>query len=222
MDDVLAIIPARAGSKGIPRKNLAECGGRPLIDWTLQAVNEAGLVTRAVLSSDMLQIRERAWGKVWPLPRPHHLAEDHSSTESVIEHAIKECGPAGIYVLLQPTSPLTEGKHIDEAIRLLEMSQADSVVSVVRSHVFLWNKTWDGRAVPNYAPQERPRRQEMQQFEENGAIYVFRRQTWAAARCRVGGRVELYEMDEEHRLQVDTPEDLEQMSRLLERRAVPA
>lgn len=216
--ETLAIIPARGGSKGIPKKNLADCGGAPLVDWVIAATNAARLVDRAVLSSDDPEIYRRAYGKVAPLPRPPELAEDTTSTEAVLAHAIESESTADIYVLLQPTSPLTDGHHIDEAIHLLEVLDVDSVVSVVPTHALLWEN-----GQPGYDPQLRPRRQEMsKRFEENGAIYVFTREFWERTGCRLGGNVELYVMGEEHRFQVDSPADLELVSWLLRREMVPA
>lgn len=216
MTEVLAIIPARGGSKGIPRKNLAPCGGRPLVDWTIEAANDSRRVTDAILSSDDHEINERATGRVRAVHRHPLLAQDDTSTEAVIA-SLLPFDPPDIVVLLQPTSPLRTGAHIDEAVQLLEDTwQADSVVSVVPSHAYLWAA--DG--TPLYT--ERRRRQEMRQFEENGAIYAFTMEHWRRTGNRLGGHVELYVMGEEHRLQVDTPDDLEAMSRLLERAAVPA
>jgi N-acylneuraminate cytidylyltransferase len=222
---VLAIIPARWGSKGIAKKNLAECGGRPLVDWVIEAANESRHVTRGVLSSDGLQIRERATmagGKVWPLPRPEELARDETPTEPVIQHAIDQVGEEfDAYVLLQPTSPLTRGQDIDRAVEMLLLHPLDSVVSVVPSHTFLWRRLpesrWGLRSMPiNYSLGSRPRRQDMvNEFEENGAIYVFTRALWEETGCRLGGRVGLYEMGEEHRFQVDSEMDLAIVDRWL-------
>lgn len=208
--DVLAIIPARGGSKGIPHKNLAICGGRPLVDWTIEAANESRYVTTAVLSSDDGGILMRARGKVLPELRPDFLAADDTSTEAVLDFVIRDRRES-LIVLLQPTSPLRTGSHIDAAIE--KLGSADSVVSVVPSHAYLW--TDDG---PLY--QGRKRRQEMNQYEENGAIYVFTRDHWLKTHNRLGGQVELFVMAPEHQLQIDIPADLQLASWLLERQAV--
>lgn len=227
MSGVLAIIPARGGSKGIPGKNLAACGGRPLVDWTIEAACAARYVDWAVLSSDDDAILARAGDGIIPHRRPAELAQDHTPTEPVIADAIDAFVRSqrivpDILVLLQPTSPLRTGQHIDEAITLLRVTARDSVVdyrdsvvSVVPSHAYLW--TAEG---PLYT--ERRRRQDMEQYEENGAIYATTMEQWRRSGDRLGGRVALYIMSEEHRYQVDSPEDLEVLSRLLERRAVAA
>lgn len=214
MTDVLAIIPARGGSKGIPHKNLALCGGQPLVDWTVLAAHDARLVTRGVLSTDSPEISGHAAGKVLPLERPAWLAADDTSTEAVIEHALSVEDAPDVIVLLQPTSPLRNSAHVDDAIRLLWSSGADSVVSVSPSHTYLW----DAEGKPLYA--ERKRRQEMEQYEENGAIYVTTIDQWRRTGNRLGGRVALYVMGDEHRIQIDSPADLEVVSRLME--GVPA
>ena len=219
MSDVLAIIPARGGSKGIPRKNLALCAGIPLVDWTIRAAEDSGTITSALLSSDDDEILARArWDKVIPLRRPDELARDETTTEAVIEHALGcVLEPPEIIVLLQPTSPLRTAAQIDEAVRCFMVAQLDSMVSVSPSHAYLWDE--DGH--PLYT--ERKRRQEMWwQYEENGAIYVFTLEHWKRTGNRLGGDVSLYVMGEEDRLQIDTPLDLEIASMLMTRRAVTA
>lgn len=209
---VLAIIPARGGSKGIPKKNLADCAGRPLVDWTIQAANDSRLVTDAVLSSDSYEILARATGKVQPMLRPENLAQDETPTEPVMEQVLAMVKPEpDLIVLLQPTSPLRTGKHIDEAIELLCKTDADSVVSVVPSHAYLWGD--DG---PWYTHRER--RQDMRaRYEENGAIYVVTWAQWVESYTRISQGAELFVMGEEHRLQVDSPIDLEMAAWLLRR-----
>jgi len=211
-EHVLAIIPARGGSKGITRKNLRDCAGRPLVDWTIAAANDSRRITTAILTSEETDILARGWGKVRRHRRPLDLAHDDTPTEPVIADALdwwlgEGHEEPGAIVLLQPTSPQRTGRDIDDAIALLERTDADSVVSVVPSHAFLW--TPEG---PLY--HERRRRQELEGrlFEENGSIYVFTLDHWRRTGNRLGGHVELYVMGEEHRTQVDTPFDLEQVS----------
>lgn len=216
--NVLAIVPARGGSKGIPRKNLAPCAGRPLVDWTLQAATESRFITHRVLSSDDDEIldRGRSYFGFAGLQRPEELAQDDTATEPVMMHAIGAAVQTDLIVLLQPTSPLRTADHIDMAIALLLDSGVDSIVSVVPTHAYLWDDSG-----PLYT--ERLRRQDMKPwYEENGAIYVTTREQWELTGNRIGGRVALYVMDEVQRLQVDSPADLEMASFLLEHQAVPA
>jgi CMP-N-acetylneuraminic acid synthetase len=134
---VLAVIPARSGSKGIPNKNLAPLCGRPLIAHTADAVRRSTRVTRAVVSTDSPAIAEasRALGLDVPFIRPGALAADDTPMLPVLQHALREVRGTGFnpdaVIVLQPTSPLRSAEHIDAAIALLEQSGADSVVSVI-------------------------------------------------------------------------------------------
>jgi CMP-N,N'-diacetyllegionaminic acid synthase len=214
---VLAIIPARAGSKGIRNKNLVEVGGKPLVDWTLDAVEESQAIEKAILTSDGPPILDRARGKTLAFQRaPYHSTDDsqiEGAMGEVLDAISLEQPPYDIIVLLQPTSPLRRGRHIDEAVQMLRDSDADCVISVVPSHVLLWRSG----IAPLYPIQMRPRRQDLQQFEENGAIYAFTRKHWERTRNRIGGKTLLYEMSEEHGYQVDTELDLWLMEHLLNR-----
>ncbi len=150
---VIGLIPARGGSKGIPRKNLAPLGGRPLLAYTVEAALGSKALTRTVVSTDSPEIAEvaRALGAEVPFVRPAHLARDETPMRDVVLHALGELGVCDVLVLLQPTSPLRGSRHIDEAVRLLLDSGADSVVSVVEvPHQFRPGKLMaieDGRLV---------------------------------------------------------------------------
>jgi len=134
---VLGVIPARGGSKGIPNKNLAPLGGRPLLAYTADAVLKSTRVTRTVVSTDdpTITIAARGLGLDVPFTRPEELAGDDTLMLPVLQHALQMVRAGGFQpdavVLLQPTSPLRRTEHIDAAIALLEESGSDSVVSVV-------------------------------------------------------------------------------------------
>jgi len=212
---VLAIIPARGGSKGIPDKNLTMCGGKPLIQWTTDAVREADLVDIAILSTDSEAICDAAdmWYRLCDPISDEAQIEDR--LDAVIDNAPLQ---ADIIVLLQPTSPVRRGNQIDEAIAQLVLEELDSLVSVVPSHAFLWVDDW-----ATYDWSMRPRRQETkQQYEENGSIYVFTRQHWERTHNRLGGKIGTYVMPEECRMQIDTPFDLWMVEQILERQKAPA
>jgi len=136
--EVLAVIPARGGSKGIPRKNLARLCGRPLIQYTIDAAKHSELVSRVVLSSDDEEIMEycKARGIEVPFRRPQTLAQDDTPMIDVIKHGVEFLEKSESYrphdvVVLQPTSPLRTSIHIDKALSILYETEADSVVSVV-------------------------------------------------------------------------------------------
>ena len=129
---VVGLIPARGGSKGIPRKNLAPLGGKPLIAWTIEAALGSEHVARAVVSTDDPELADvaRSLG-VDVLDRPPELAGDETPMRDVVAHAGRELVPETALVLLQPPSPLRTSRHVDDVVELLLASGADAVVSVV-------------------------------------------------------------------------------------------
>jgi CMP-N,N'-diacetyllegionaminic acid synthase len=135
--NVLGVVPARGGSKGIPHKNLAMLAGRPLLAYTADAARMSRRLSRCIVSTDDEAIAKaaRALGLEVPFLRPPELASDDTPMLPVLQHAAREIARGGLaidaVVLLQPTSPLRQALHIDAAIDLLESSGADSVVSVV-------------------------------------------------------------------------------------------
>lgn len=220
--NILAVVPARGGSKGILHKNLVSCAGKPLLQWTLEAAKESRLLTHIVLSSDndeMLALGEQ-FGVICT-KRPPELALDGTSTEAVIGDVLGDYKEKKIelVVLLQPTSPVRTGGQIDEAIAQLQLDNADSLLSVVPSHAFLWQGK-DDWFVPTYVLNMRPTRQSMRdrQYEESGNIYVFTMNHWKNTRNRLGGKISLYRMGEESRIQVDTPLDLFLVDKILSMR----
>ena len=135
---VLALIPARAGSKGLPRKNLLEVGGLPLIAWSILAAKGSRFVDRVVVSTDGTEIADvaRGLGADVPFMRPADLATDDASTQDVVLHCLDELEKEGsgydLLVLLQPTSPLRKAEDVDSALELLAARGADAVVGVCR------------------------------------------------------------------------------------------
>lgn len=136
MANVLGVIPARGRSKGIPNKNLAPVGGRPLLAYTVDAAKASATLTRTIVSTDDERIAECAKSLgVDVLMRPAALAADDTPMLPVLQHAIETMRAGGfntdIVVLLQPTSPLRRADHIDAAVDWLQRTRGDSVVSVV-------------------------------------------------------------------------------------------
>lgn len=129
---VLAIIPARGGSKGVPRKNIAPLGGKPLIAWTIEAALAARCVSRTIVSTDSPEIAEaaRAAGADVPFLRPDHLASDTATTLDVIAHARQACPGFDVLLVLQPTSPLRQAADIDAAFAQMMASGGESCTSV--------------------------------------------------------------------------------------------
>lgn len=178
----LAVIPARGGSKAIPRKNLRLLGGRPLVAWSVAAAREARLVDRVLVSTDNAEIAEtaRAAGAEVPFLRPAELAGDDVHSVHAVLHALdwleaEEGSTPERVVMLLPTSPLRAGADLDSAIAALQGSGAPSVISVCATspHGSLrWLR--DGRLVPLAQAGERNfQRQEVEPlYAVNGSIYV--------------------------------------------------
>lgn len=213
---VVAIIPARAGSRGLPNKNVLPIGGKPLFLWSVDQALEAKSVGTVAVSSDspeylaLLKTRVSFTHSIIPITRPARLALSKSSQEEVVEHALEHIpGDPDIVVLLQPTSPYRLPGQIDEAVQMVAGGAYDSVVSVVESHALYWlDKLEPDRARyhPSY-PMGRPNRQEMSQYEENGSIYVFRVDKFLKFKSRICGRMGLYFMDAWQRFQIDDEDD---------------
>ena len=141
----LAIIPARGGSKRLPRKNILNLCGKPLISWSIEAGLKSKYIDKVVVSSDdteILNISNEL--KVQVIKRPDELASDTSTSFDAVKHAIDNLESYEYILLLQPTSPLRNENHIDKAIEILEEKNADAVVSVCEmNHNLLLSNTLD-------------------------------------------------------------------------------
>ena len=174
----LAIIPARGGSKRLPRKNVLDLNGKPLIAWSIEAGLSSKYIDKVVVSSDddeILEISKKFGSET--IKRPDELASDTATTFDAIKHAIDNFDKYDYIVLLQPTSPLRNEKHIDEAIELLESKNADAVVSVCEmDHSPLWSNTLDETlSMKNFLRDEilNKRSQDLNPYYRlNGAIYI--------------------------------------------------
>lgn len=213
---VLAVIPARGGSKGIPNKNVIPVGKHPLIYYTINAALDSNVCDRVVVSTDSAEIGHvaREYG-AQVVPRPAELARDESTTESCLEHVVEHLAREEKYVpdtvmLLQATSPLRTADDIKDAFREFRQSEVDSLLSVMINKFFIWEKTGDRAVHPiNYDPVNRPRRQDINvQFVENGAIYIFKRTVLEEYRSRLGGRIGYYVMPEDRSIEIDSQLDL--------------
>ncbi len=216
--DVVGLIPARGGSKGIPRKNLAPLAGKPLLAWTVESAR--GL-SRVVVSTDSEEIAALARGLgAEVIDRPAELATDEAPMLDVIRHALRELGACDVLVLLQPSSPLRRAQHVDEAVRFLVESGADSVVSVVEvPHRFRPSSLMaleDGRLVPLAAELPTRRQDKPLVYARNGpAVLALRPERLGES--LYGGDCRPYLMDARSSLDVDEPFDLELAEALLGR-----
>jgi CMP-N,N'-diacetyllegionaminic acid synthase len=176
---ILAVVTARGGSKGLPRKNVREICGKPLIAWTIEAAKESKFIDRCILSSDDQEIIEIAkqYGCDVPFVRPADLAQDESNSIDVILHAIDNLEHFHYIVLLQPTSPLRNSEDIDGCIELCVMRGAKAVVSVSipeKSPFWMFEIDKETSKMRNILGDKiTVRRQELQEIMAlNGAVYI--------------------------------------------------
>jgi len=175
----LAIIPARGGSKRLPNKNILDLAGKPLIAWSIEAGLGSKYIDKVMVTSDseeILDISKNFGAEV--LKRPDELANDTATTFDAIAHTIESLNEKYDYiVLLQPTSPLRNAKHIDEAIELLNDKEADAIVSVCEmDHNPLWSNTLPASlSMEGFLRDEikNKRSQDLEKYYRiNGAIYI--------------------------------------------------
>jgi CMP-N-acetylneuraminic acid synthetase len=219
----LCVIPARGGSKGLPRKNIAEVAGKPLLAWSILTALQVKFINKIVVSTDDSEIGEvaKSYGAevVW---RPTAISDGFSSSELALLHTLNSLKNAGeicpeLLVFMQCTSPLTRAIDVEEAITLLLDKDVDVVFSAVRTHALLWRAGSDNCAVAvNHDPQYRPMRQEMQpQFQETGAFYIMKTDGFKSAQKRFFGRVMLFETPASCSLDIDDKHDLDLAEHLL-------
>ncbi len=217
--NVLALVPARSGSKGLPGKNTRSLNGKPLLAYAADAARASGVIDRAVLTTDAEDIAAigRAAGLETPFLRPAALAQDDTAMRPVIEHAIDTLEAAGwladIVVLLQPTSPLRSPAHIRRSVEILTDTRADSVVSVLALPRHLSPdyvmRVEGGRLVPFLPDGERvTRRQDARAaYVRDGTVYTFWRRTLREQGSIYGEDCRPMVVPAEESLTIDSPED---------------
>lgn len=221
---VVALIPARGGSKGIPLKNIKPLGGRPLIHWALEAACLSEAIEEVFVATNDERIAavvaEFGHPKVRVISRSPETATDTASTESVVLEFARD-HEFDHLVLIQATSPLLQASDLDGGLRRYFEGRADSMLSVVRQKRFLWEADAGGVARPlNYVPASRPRRQDFAGFlVENGAFYVTGREALLASGCRLSGRIMCHEMAEETYVELDEPADWDAVGAMLVHRS---
>lgn len=223
--EVLAVIPARGGSKSVPRKNIVPVAGCPLIAHSIRHSLDSARVTRTIVSTDDEEIAEvaRHWGAEVPFQRPLELAEDHVLDQPVFEHALQwldttEGYRPDIVVHLRPTAPYRRPGWIDAAVDLLAAHpEADSVrsVSAVTQHPYRVFRIADDGFLSPVMGHEHPvpyllRRQELPpMYYYNCVIDVTRPATIFEQGSMTGRRIRPYLMDADDALDIDTPRDLD-------------
>lgn len=225
---VLGLIPARGGSKGVPRKNARTIAGKPLVTWTAEAALAADRLGSVVLSTDDQEIADIAGGVGVEVPfiRPASLAGDETPMIDVILHLLAWADGAGrsfdALCLLQPTNPLRTASDIDRAIGLMEESGADTVISTMEiphehhpDWAFVTCDDGDLR-LANGGTEPIARRQDLRPaFHREGSIYVTRTDVLRARSSLYGSTVRGLPIDPERSANIDTPADWERAEALL-------
>lgn len=223
---VIAVVPARGGSKGVPAKNLATVGGVPLVVRAVRALVAAERVDEVVVSTDsddIAAVAAAAGARV--VRRPAAISGDTASSESAVLHALDQypVDPETV-LLVQCTSPFIAPGTVDEVVAEVRDGGHDAAFTAVRVHEFLWRVTGDGTADGvNHDPAHRPRRQDREpEFRESGAVYAMAVPGFRAAGHRFFGRVGLVEVPQSDAIEIDTPDDLALARRLADGRAPAA
>jgi len=214
---IIAIIPARGGSKGIPGKNLIPINGKPLIEWSINHALSSSLVDEVWVSSDsqeILDYSESIGAK--GIPRPDSISGDKASSESAWIDAIIQIQKIdkniGLIVGMQATSPIRNEKDIDDAIVQYRQEELDTLFSGnMLDDMNYWsiNKN-DHLYSVNYDYQDRKRRQDLQEkFLENGSFYIFTPEGILSNNNRLHGKIGCYLMDKKTMFQIDEMEDIE-------------
>jgi CMP-N-acetylneuraminic acid synthetase len=225
---ILGLIPARGGSKGVPRKNIKLLCGRPLLAYTAEAALASRLISRVILSTEdeeIAQIGQR-FGVEVPFLRPAELARDETPMLPVAQHAVRFLEERNDHFdavcLLQPTNPLRSAEDIDACIQLLESGQADAVVTtlaVPAEHNPHWVYFRDAQGLLCLSTGEStpiPRRQDLPTaVHREGSVYVTRRETLMEKNSFYGARLLGHEMRPERSVNIDTPNDWRRAEQLI-------
>ena len=228
--NVLGLIPARGGSKGIPNKNLRLLAGKPLLAYAMEAANASGVIDRLILSTDsgLIASLGRTLGLEVPFLRPAELATDESPIFPVIQHAVAELEKSGwipeILVLLQPTSPLRSPDQIRKAVTMLKDGECDSVVSVIEiPHLFAPQKAlWIQDGFLSFWSESGSaitRRQQLQPtYAREGTVYACLRDVFKKRCSLYGDRCRPLILAEEESLNLDTLGDWQKAEEIVKLR----
>ncbi|SFR86504.1 cytidylyltransferase domain-containing protein [[Clostridium] aminophilum] len=215
---ILAIIPARAGSRGIPNKNIRIIGGHPLVYYSIMNAVNSKMVTDVIVSTDSPEVRiiaqQMGVSVHW---RDESLCGDAVTLDAVIADAIPKDQVWDYVVTMQPTSPTLRVETLDDAIQYAIDNDLDTVISAINAPHLSWGEK-DGKKVPNY--KERLNRQYLPPcYIETGA-FVIARSTVVTPKSRIGSKVDIYEVPEDESQDVDTFEDLRSVAATLYRQKV--
>ncbi len=214
--EILAIIPARGGSKGIPDKNIKPFCGKPLIGYSIEQAKMSKLISRIIVSSDddnILSISSDYGADV--IRRPKELSGDTASSESALIHVLEELEKKENYIpdlvmFMQATSPIRNYEDLDAAIVDLGNDNADSLLSVTESHRFIWHYKNGIAESINYDYKSRTIRQDLPpEYIETGSFYLFKPWVLKELKNRLGGKISFYKINFWHSFEIDTYDDFE-------------
>jgi len=208
---IIAIIPARGGSKGVPKKNIKLLEGKPLIAYSIEAAKNSGVVDKVFVSTDDEEIAEvsKKYGAEIVYEKEENKDQFDLTKESYLQYAIEEIEKLGIkiklIVFLQATSPLRNSEKVKEAIKKIYEEGYDSALSVYPTYAY-FGEVKEGQYIP--FRKVRQRKQEMVPWYcDNGALYVIKRPVFDRVRNRYGGKIGVVMMTEEDSLQIDYPSE---------------
>jgi N-acylneuraminate cytidylyltransferase len=221
----IAFIPVRGGSKSIPLKNIKLLCGKPLVYWSISALEKTNNIDEIIIATDSDKIEQTVlsfnFSKIKIYRRSDENASDTASTENVMIEYIEQSriNDDDIFLLVQATSPLTESVHFSEALTLYHANKYDSLLTCVRNYRFFWNE--DGTS-KNYDYRQRPRRQNFDgQLMENGAFYINTVGNIKQSKNRLSGKIGIYEMPEYTATEIDELDDWIILERLMQKYIVP-
>ncbi len=224
MDHVIAVIPARGGSKGVPKKNIRPLAGRPLISYTIEAAERSKSVERVIVSTDdeeIARIAKQDGAEV--MMRPALLATDEAPTELALIHVVEtlkntEGYAVDVVVTLEPTSPIRSLGLIDRCIETLRQTGADSVMTVVETRECLGTLDAGGRFTYLMAHQPRRRQDRAPLYKESGAVYVTKTKSLLSQRFICGGTLYAVVVEQDEGVDINTLSDFAIAEALLARR----
>lgn len=212
---ILAVIPARGGSKGVPRKNIREVGGKPLIVWTIEEAKKSKYIDRLILSSEDKEIIEVAeqWGCEVPFVRPTRIAQDNTPGIEPVLHAIEEMPGYDYFILLQPTSPLRKVEDIDGCISFCINKNALSAVSVTKidkNPKWIFNVSREKKLMSFYKNTDIPegRQSNNPVYVLNGAVFIAAIKWLIQHKTFIDNSTLAYLMAAERSIDIDTEIDM--------------
>jgi CMP-N,N'-diacetyllegionaminic acid synthase len=209
---IVAFIPARGGSKGVPKKNIKEIAGKPLIAWSIEQALASNLIDRVIVSTDCPEIAKVAkeYGAEVPFLRPDSISGDTATTESAMLHCCDYLEERNelpeLFLLVQATSPIRSKDQFDNAVIYFKKNNYDSVLTVSLSHRFTWKNPSNPSASYDYM--NRPRRQDIkkedQEYLETGSFYITKTKLLIGSKNRLSGKVGMFETPEDESYEIDS------------------